>query len=67
MGIEQILHGRVEKVRQRCSRPFVMLTYSPVRSARPIMVAPFGMHQAMRGLAGRDFLNPPTLLSIAQQ
>jgi len=52
-------HGNVEKGRQRRSRLLAVLTYSLLRFARPTMVAPFGMHQAIGGLAGRAFLTIP--------
>jgi hypothetical protein len=44
-----LLHGSVEKGRQRRSRHLAVLTYSFVRSARP----------SGCGLAGRAFLNTP--------
>ncbi len=46
IGVVEVEQG-VEKVRQRRSRSFVVLTYSLVRSAR----------QRTSGLAGRAFLN----------
>jgi len=44
-----LLNRNVEKSRQRRSRPFAVLTYSPVRSAR----------QSACSLAERTFLNIP--------
>ena len=43
MGARKNIEGNVEKGRQQRSRPFVVLTYWPVRSAR----------QRACGLAGR--------------
>jgi hypothetical protein len=46
--------GRVEKGRQRRSRPLAVLTYSFVRSVRP----------SGCGLAGRAFLNTPLFVFV---
>jgi len=66
-----MMHGNVEKSRQRRSLPspkrfaqagrhFAVLTYSMYAPRVKQWLPPAGMQQTIRGLAGRTFLNIPS-------